>query len=147
RRKAALSGNTNDMVAPPEQTFHSFSQAHAIALVWTLGILAGVVCIGLRLERERRWRWDVLLACLALLVDIGSISYFLMPGRRSWTESLPLQLCDLAGLLAPVALALGEKKQFRWARTLVYFWGLGLSSQAFVTPVLTEGFPAWRYWW
>ena len=34
----------------------------------------------------------------------------------------------------------------RRARTLAYFWALGLSSQAFFTPILTEG-PDSRFFW
>lgn len=44
--------------------------------------------------------------------------------------SIPLQLCDVAELVAAYALW----SQRRWAFSLTYFWGLLLSSQALITP-------------
>jgi hypothetical integral membrane protein (TIGR02206 family) len=54
-------------------------------------------------------------------------------------------VCDLAALTAPLALTTSR----RLPRALLYFWGLGLSSQGFVTPDLQDG-PArvqfWVFW-
>jgi hypothetical protein len=52
-----------------------------------------------------------------------------MPGHLRWDKSLPLHICDLTRLLVPVALWTNH----RAARAMLYFWGLGLSSQAFIT--------------
>jgi hypothetical integral membrane protein (TIGR02206 family) len=125
-------------------SFAPFTQAHAIALAWTAALLSAALIAG-RLTRNRpaQRRLDAAIAWFAIGVNIFSLAYFATPPRLSWAQSLPLQLCDLACLLAPVALL---KPSARWARTLVYFWGLGLSSQAFLTPTLTEGFPSLRYW-
>ena len=58
---------------------------------------------------------------------------------------LPLQICDLNGLVAPFALLTGQ----RWARATLYFWTSALTLQAFVQPALTAG-PAslvfWAFW-
>ena len=54
--------------------------------------------------------------------------------------SIPLQLCDIAELMAAYALW----SQRHWAFALTYFWGLLLSSQALLTPDIgtpTEGAP------
>lgn len=48
----------------------------------------------------------------------------------------------MAGFVAPIALLTGR----RWARALLYFWGLGLSTQAFITPTLTVGPDHTHYW-
>jgi hypothetical integral membrane protein (TIGR02206 family) len=45
---------------------------------------------------------------------------------------VPLQLCDLAELVGAYALWM----QRHWAFTLVYYWGLALSTQALLTPDL-----------
>ncbi len=44
--------------------------------------------------------------------------------------SVPLQLCDIAELMAAYALW----SQRHWAFALTYYWGLVLSSQALITP-------------
>lgn len=129
----------------PPNPFAPFTHAHAIALLWTLALLAAAVLIGRRTRfTPAQHTLDRALAAAAIAINIFSIIYFATPPRLSWAHSLPLQLCDLAALLAPIALL--APARCRWARTLVYFWGLGLSSQAFLTPTLTEDFPSLRYW-
>jgi len=130
------------MVTTP---FAPFTTPHGIAIAWTGAVLMAAIVIGrfVRGTGAQR-RLDGLLAAGAVLVNAFSIGYFATPPRLGWAQSLPLQLCDLACLLAPIALLWPER--CRWARTLMYFWGLGLSSQAFITPTLTEGFPSLRYW-
>jgi hypothetical integral membrane protein (TIGR02206 family) len=55
---------------------------------------------------------------------------------------LPLQICDINGLIAPLALLTG----WRWARATLYFWTAALTVQAFIQPALTEG-PAFLVFW
>lgn len=57
-------------------------------------------------------------------------------------RSLPLQLCDLAAFVAAFAML----TQRRWLRTLLYFWGIGLSTQAFATPIIHDGLGSLRFW-
>lgn len=52
-------------------------------------------------------------------------------------RSLPLQLCDVAALLAPYALW----SRRHWAVSLTYYWGLTLTTQAVITPDLSRDFP------
>lgn len=60
-------------------------------------------------------------------------------------SGLPLQICDLNGMVAPLALWTGN----RWARATLYFWAFALTLQAFIQPLLTAG-PAsltfWAFW-
>src|SRR5205085_885108 len=58
--------------------------------------------------------------------------YVLLPWMWNVSYSLPLQLCDLAWITAVYALWTRR----RWAHALLYYWGLTLSSQAFITPEL-----------
>jgi hypothetical integral membrane protein (TIGR02206 family) len=51
-------------------------------------------------------------------------------------------MCDLSIIIA--ALAMGTQRRL-W-RLLLYFWGLLLSSQAFLTPILREGAGHPRFW-
>lgn len=104
-----------------------------------------VVRIGLaarRAGRERRVTRTIALLGLAFwLVHQGHYAFI----KGDWIDGLPLHICDLAGLLGPLAL-LGQN---RLLRTTVYFWALGLSIWGLLTPVLTRG-PAdivfWFFW-
>jgi len=55
--------------------------------------------------------------------------------------ALPLQLCDLAPLVAALAL------WWRWplAAEIAYFWGLAGSTQALLTPDLPDRFPSFLF--
>jgi hypothetical integral membrane protein (TIGR02206 family) len=60
-------------------------------------------------------------------------------------EGLPLQLCDVGGLLAPLALLTLN----RWLRAALYFWAFTLTTQAFIQPTLVVGpadFLFWCFW-
>lgn len=71
------------------------------------------------------------------LVVIGIISwaysYLLIDGLMH----LPLQLCDLALFLTALALV----KRNNLVSELAFFWGFSGSTQALLTPDLTNGFP------
>jgi hypothetical integral membrane protein (TIGR02206 family) len=58
---------------------------------------------------------------------------------------LPLQACDVSGLVAPFALL----SLNRWLRATLYFWAFAFATQAFIQPTLSDG-PAhvvfWAFW-
>jgi hypothetical integral membrane protein (TIGR02206 family) len=82
---------------------------------------------------------------VALLTWAWVQTFGLLPWRYEAAKALPLQVCDLMGFLAPAALV----TNWRALRALLYFWGIGLSSQGFFQPDLREG-PAdpsfWAFW-
>lgn len=81
-------------------------------------------------------------AMLILAVQLPLQIYVLLPGQWNVNYSLPLQLCDLAWLTAVYALWTRR----RWACALTYYWGLTLTSQAFLTPELSApDFPSREY--
>lgn len=126
--------------------FENFSALHAATVLLFTFAWAAVVAAGRRVAggpHEQRWRASLCASIAAawLLANAGQ----LLPGVFVVAQSLPLQLCDLAGALAPLAL---------WRRTrlllgTLYFWGLGFSVQAVATPDLAQG-PAsvafWMFW-
>jgi hypothetical integral membrane protein (TIGR02206 family) len=55
---------------------------------------------------------------------------------------LPLHVCDIGGLIAPLALLTGH----RWLRATLYFWVTALTLQAFIQPELNQGPATVRFW-
>jgi len=80
----------------------------------------------------------------SVVIQAANIIYYVIPPNLDLSESLPLHVCDLAGPLAIAALW----TQSRPWRALLYFWGIGLCTQAYFTPVLEEpwGLGTLRFW-
>ncbi|MEP7071152.1 MAG: TIGR02206 family membrane protein, partial [Verrucomicrobiota bacterium] len=70
---------------------------------------------------------------------------FLFFGPRSaaltWRQMLPMQMCDWAIVVVIVALLTNHRRWFEVA----YFWGIGGTLQALLTPNLQAAFPEFRF--
>jgi hypothetical integral membrane protein (TIGR02206 family) len=64
-----------------------------------------------------------------------------LAGELSWESSLPLELCHCVLLACIVALFWPNRLAFE----IAYFWGLGGTLHAVVTPDLGQGFPSWDF--
>src|SRR2546430_16270579 len=107
-----------------------------------LVVVAGVLCVAVR-RAPGRWL-DWVAAAIALAIVLAELSwqpYVLSNHAWSAAASLPVQLCDVGGFVAAAALL--------WRRILLvevaYFWGLGGTLQAVLTPDLKEHFPSFPY--
>ncbi len=110
--------------------FSAYGPSHLTALViFAIGSIA-LVWIGRRQTESQARIFGRVLAALTLAIFVVALLYKLV--QPSTAHSVPLQLCDLAELTAAYALWSRRK----WASTLVYYWGLPLSSQALFTPDL-----------
>lgn len=126
--------------------FHPFTPMHALSAGVCIALMFAAALLGRRWResaRERRlrvaWGWGI------VAVQTLALAWWLLPANFTLRNSLPLHLCDLAVWAAAVAMLAGA----RWARTLLYFWGIGLSTQAFFTPTLNEGPGSpifWLFW-
>ncbi len=127
-------------------SFTQFSLFHAVCVVICATAVVLVCLVAKRLQRgpvaNREPRFASALGGSMGIVAIAYTAYFLAPERFSWQTSLPLQFCDLLVIAAPLALLTAV----RWLRTLVVFWGIGLSTQAFVSPIVHVGY-AHTYFW
>ncbi|MBL9032407.1 MAG: TIGR02206 family membrane protein [Phycisphaerae bacterium] len=141
----AAARNAHDWV----REFVSFSLFHLLTVCVFGGTMLAACRIGRGfgdLSREARFRrtWGWVVIAYQSYYTLGYLFprtlYF--PKAFSWEESLPLQLCDLAAFVAGAAMVW----QTRWLRTLLYFWGIGLSTQAFFTPTLRTGLGSAHYW-
>lgn len=125
------------------ESFRPFSLMHLITVGACIVLIAASTRAGCRwrgLHHENRLRYAWVAVCL--LFQVSVTAWYLTPGVFRWDTSLPLQVCDLAAYIGPLALL----TQARWLRSLLYFWGIGLSTQAFFTPIITEGPSTARFW-
>ena len=132
----AVGGNWRDQFVPFTAIHVATVAVCAAAMLAACGI--GRWCRDPARERRFRvvWGWAV------LAYQSWYITWYAMPHRWDWKESLPLQLCDLAAFVAAFAML----TQWRPWRTILYFWGIGLSTQAFFTPTMAMGPMHTKFW-
>lgn len=123
--------------------FKPFTLYHLLMAGSCVLAIAGAWFIGDRVcgkEQEQkfrvRWGWTV------LAYKILETAWYNWPSNFDIMESLPLQLCDLAAFVAAAAMI----TQRRTWRTILYFWGIGLSTQALLTPILKVGYLTPNFW-
>lgn len=123
--------------------FASFTALHAVTVLGCAVLALGALRMGRAwkgTDRERRlrhrWGWSI------VVVKVVETIYWCWPGVFKASESIPIQMCDLGAFAAATAML----TQWRISRTLLYFWGIGLSTQAFATPTLVHGIGHVRFW-
>ncbi|HKP92556.1 MAG TPA: TIGR02206 family membrane protein [Chthoniobacterales bacterium] len=129
------------MAATPV-VFQPFGLAHLVVIALTISlpfILAAFV---------RRSRWPRservigrLFAAMLLVNYVGYEIYLAFTEGLVWQKALPFQLCDWAMIAIVVALLTGRE---RWLE-VAYFWGIGGTLQAILTPDLKYAFPNIRF--
>lgn len=120
--------------------FSAYGPSHwAVLAVFAIGS-AALVWFGRRqTESQARLLGRVLGALTAAIYAAGFV-YVLFP--FSIADSVPLRLTDLATVTAAYALW----SQRHWAYALTYYWGLALSTQALISPVLyAPDFPHYEF--
>lgn len=126
----------------PEPVFHPYGPAHLVVIALTLVIPAG---LGIAVHLTKSQRIDRAVAvCLSLLLAtnyLGYASYLWSHHVLLWQQALPFQLCDWAMVTVIVALLTGWRG---WSE-VSYFWGIGGTFQAILTPNLQFGFPDIRF--
>ena len=129
-------------------TFVPFTLAHGLTVLVCAAFIAAVVIVGRRLRHRvpaSLRTFERVLGGLALVHWLAYSGYALQFIREDPMFAIPLQLCDLTSLAAALSLLTG----WRPLAVLVYFWGLALSSQGFVTPTVRvgpEGLNFWFFW-
>lgn len=122
--------------------FRPFGLAHLVVIGLTISlpfIFAGLV-------RKSRWPRSErviagLLAAMLLINYLGYELYLALTAGIEWQRVLPFQLCDWAMVAVIVALLTGR---LRWLE-VAYFWGIGGTLQAILTPDLPYAFPHIRF--
>lgn len=129
--------------------FAPFTVTHLVVVIVSAAIAGSVIALGRRWiaiapARERALRR--MLAGSILIASAGSLGYWTFVETFDAQLSLPLHICDLVPWIAAIAL-LANGPAWRWTRTITWFWGIGLSSWAFIYPVLRGGPDTAKFWW
>lgn len=126
------------------EIFRAFSGLHAAALA----VIAALTAVAIAVRRGRAPE-PLPASAIERVIALGYLAawavtyaYLLFPPLHEPAKTYPFQLCHLAALCAALALLTGD----RIFRTLLYFWGIGLSTQALITPSLTEGPALYAFW-
>src|SRR5438874_268146 len=123
--------------APP---FHAYGPAHLIVILLTLVLPFALVAAAKRARATEK----IIVGAISLVLVSNYLIYLCLARRFgvvSWKQVLPLQLCDWAMVVIIIALWTHRRGWFEVA----YFWGLGGTVQAVLTPNLAFGFPDFRF--
>src|SRR5213595_2702204 len=125
--------------SPP---FHPYGVAHLLVIFLT-------IVLPFALGALVRWTKSsvierIIIGALSLTLVINYFVYLSLVrqfGAVSWEQLLPLQLCDWAMVVIIIAMWTRRPRWFEVA----YFWGIGGTVQAVLTPNLAYGFPDFRF--
>src|SRR5712692_2486096 len=122
--------------------FQAYGAAHLAVIFLTIALPFVLAAIVRRAKSSRLER--VIVASLSALLVLNYAVYLILVRNvsvMSWEQMLPLQLCDWGMVVVIVAMWSGNQRWFEVA----YFWGIGGTLQAVLTPNLAFGFPDWRF--
>jgi hypothetical integral membrane protein (TIGR02206 family) len=129
------------MDSPPE--FHAYGLPHLVVIFLT-AVLPFALFAFVRRSKSARVERAIVFTLSALLV-LNYATYLVFVryrgGAVNWQQLLPLQLCDWGMVVVIVAMLTGRQRWFEVA----YFWGIGGTVQAVLTPNLHFGFPDFRF--
>lgn len=129
-------------MAESKYVFHAYSSSHFVVIFLTAA-LPIVLALIVHRTKSRVFERSISFAISALLI-INYVGYLIVArqfGVTDWRKMLPMQLCDWAMIVIIVALWTGKR---RWLE-IAYFWGIGGTLQAIITPNLRFGYPDLRF--
>jgi hypothetical integral membrane protein (TIGR02206 family) len=125
-----------------EPEFQPYGLPHLTVIFLTI-VLPFVLAAIVRRTRSQRLE-NVIIGVLSAVLILNYIVYLIFIRSRGvldWRQMLPMQMCDWGMVVVIVAMWTGNKRWFEVA----YFWGIGGTLQAVLTPNLPFGFPDWRF--
>jgi hypothetical integral membrane protein (TIGR02206 family) len=126
-----------------EHVFQPYGPPHLTVIVLTIVLPFLLAAIAQRTKSHRLER--AILMSLSVLLVLNYAAYLVFVRYRggvvSWQQMLPLQLCDWGMVVVIVAMWSENQRWFEVA----YFWGIGGTLQAVLTPNLHFGFPDVRF--
>lgn len=132
------------MSPTPVPPFELFGTAHVIVMLLSVAVPAALSVVVRRADSAKVTRG----VCVgfATVLAVNQVTYwhyrFVTEGAVVFLqEHLPLHLCSITVVLSIVVLLTRARLPYE----LTYFWGLAGTSNAIVTPELTEGFPDYHF--
>ncbi len=125
-----------------EPQFQPYGLPHLTVIFLTV-VLPFVLAAIVRRTKSQRLE-NVIIGVLSAVLVLNYVVYLLFirsQGVVDWRQMLPLQMCDWGMVVVIVAMWTGSQRWFEVA----YFWGIGGTLQAVLTPNLLFGFPDWRF--
>src|SRR6266576_654206 len=122
--------------------FQPYGLPHLTVILLTIVlpfVLAGIVRRTKSQPLEK-----MIISVLSVVLILNYIVYLVFIRSRGvvdWRQMLPMQMCDWGMAVVIVAMWTGSQRWFEVA----YFWGIGGTLQAVLTPNLRFGFPDWRF--
>ena len=123
--------------------FHPFGTSHLVVIFFTIAL--PLIFAPLARNREGGgldWVARGILSSLLLVNYLGYAFFIWRHGMFRLEHALPFQLCDWTMFMVIVALLRGDRSSLLG---VAYFWGIGGSLQAILTPNLAVGFPSIRF--
>jgi hypothetical integral membrane protein (TIGR02206 family) len=119
-------------------TLKEFSPAHLEMILFL--ILSNLIIFFTLSKIKSDYKIKLFRYGTALIMIFNTVSFevwAISAGIFTLKYSLPLHLCDVAGILAAIMLLTKSNYLFE----ITYFWGLGGSCLAILTPDITQSFP------
>jgi hypothetical integral membrane protein (TIGR02206 family) len=126
----------------PKPPFQPYGLPHLTVIFLAIVLPFALAAVVRRTKSRRIERTIVgLLSGVLILNYVAYLVFVRSQGIVNWQQMLPLQLCDWGMVVVIVAMWTGNQRWFEVA----YFWGIGGTLQAVLTPNLSFGFPDWRF--
>jgi len=125
-----------------EPEFQPYGLPHLTVIFLTIVLPFALAAIVWRTKSRRVEK--LIIGVLSAVLVLNYLAYLIFIRSRgigTWQQMLPMQLCDWGMVVVIVAMWSGNQRWFEVA----YFWGIGGTLQAVLTPNLRFGFPDWRF--
>lgn len=129
---------------PLQSEFVQFGPAH-LTVIGTLIAISVVLCVVVRYANSTAVKRSICWGLAVILLGSEWLGYgnaLIYHGFDFFLQySLPLHACGIAVYLTAYMLVTKRQVVFE----IVYFWGLAGTTQAILTPAVTEAFPSFRF--
>lgn len=127
-----------------QSEFIQFGPAH-LTVIGLLITISAVLSAAVRHAPSDKIKKIICWSLVAILLGSEWLKYvftFTQYGREYFIQySLPFHMCGIAVYLASYMLIARRQVAFE----ILYFWALGGTTQAILTPAVTDGFPSYHF--
>jgi hypothetical integral membrane protein (TIGR02206 family) len=122
--------------------FQAYGLPHLTVIFLTIVLPFALAALARRTKSQRIEKTIIgVLSGVLILNYVVYLVFIRSRGVVDWRQMLPMQMCDWGMVVVMVAMWSGNQRWFEVA----YFWGIGGTLQAVLTPNLRYGFPDWRF--